>query len=71
MYIIVYKQVKKLISQYVCTCKSVYTKGYAINRVLTNAMEIIDKQYLLCYRTFLYNCQTNTKSIIYSKNSKK
>lgn len=31
MYKIVNKQVKFLTSQYIGTCKSVYTKGYAIN----------------------------------------
>ena len=46
-------------------------KGLYHKLSTNNAMEIIDKQYLLCYRTFLYNCQTNTKNIIYSKNLKK
>lgn len=31
MYVIVNKQVKKLTSQYIGTCKSAYTKGYALN----------------------------------------
>ena len=31
MYEIVNKQVKILTSQYIGTCKSVYTKGYALN----------------------------------------
>ena len=31
MYVIVNKQVKFLTSQYVGTCKSAYTKGYALN----------------------------------------
>ena len=31
MYVMVNKQVKFLTSQYVGTCKSVYTKGYALN----------------------------------------
>ena len=30
-YEILNKQVKFLTSQYICTCKSAYTKGYAIN----------------------------------------
>lgn len=30
MYVIVNKQVKFLTSQYIGTCKSVYTKGYAL-----------------------------------------
>ena len=30
-YEIVNKQVKFLTSQYICTCKSAYTKGYALN----------------------------------------
>ena len=34
-YEIVNKQVKFLTSQYVGTCKSAYTKGYALNWVLT------------------------------------
>ena len=32
---IVNKQVKFLTSQYIGTCKSAYTKGYALNGVLT------------------------------------
>ena len=32
---IVNKQVKILTSQYIGTCKSAYTKGYALNWVLT------------------------------------
>ena len=35
MYEIVNKQVKFLTTQYIGTCKSAYTKGYALNRVLT------------------------------------
>ena len=35
MYEIVNKQVKFLTSQYVGTCKGAYTKGYALNWVLT------------------------------------
>ena len=35
MYEIVNKQVKFLTSQYVGTCKSAYTKGCALNWVLT------------------------------------
>ena len=35
MYVIVNKQVKFLTSQHVGTCKSAYTKGYALNCVLT------------------------------------
>lgn len=35
MYVIVNKQVKFLPSQYIGTCKSAYTKGYALNWVLT------------------------------------
>ena len=31
MYVIVNKQVKFLTSQYIGTCKSAYTKGYALN----------------------------------------
>ena len=31
MYLIVNKQVKFLTSQYIDTCKSAYTKGYALN----------------------------------------
>ena len=31
MYVIVNKQVKFLTSQYIDTCKSAYTKGYALN----------------------------------------
>ena len=34
-YEIVNKQVKFLTTQYIGTCKSAYTKGYALNRVLT------------------------------------
>ena len=30
-YIILNKQVKILTSQYICTCKGAYTKGYALN----------------------------------------
>ena len=35
MYEIVNKQVKFLTSQYIGTCKSAYTKGYALNWALT------------------------------------
>ena len=35
MYVIVNKQVKFLATQYIGTCKSAYTKGYALNLVLT------------------------------------
>ena len=31
MYVIVNKQVKFLTTQYIGTCKSAYTKGYALN----------------------------------------
>ena len=40
MYKIVNKQVKFSTSQYVCTCKSAYTKGYALNLVLTDKPEL-------------------------------
>ena len=33
------KQVKILTSQYIGTCKSAYTKGYALNWALTNDMD--------------------------------
>ena len=36
MYEIVNKQVKFLTTQYISTCKSAYTKGYALNWVLTD-----------------------------------
>ena len=39
MYVIVNKQVKFLISQYIGTCKSAYTNGYALNWVLTIGSE--------------------------------
>ena len=38
---IVNKQVKILTSQYIGTCKSAYTKGYALNRVLTHEHPLV------------------------------
>ena len=35
MYVILNKQVKFLTSQCIGTCKSAYTKGYALNWILT------------------------------------
>ena len=35
-YVILNKQVKFLTSQYIGTCKSAYTKGYALNWALTS-----------------------------------
>ena len=43
-YVILNKQVKFLTSQYIGTCKSAYTKGYALNRVLTIRPVILIKQ---------------------------
>ena len=40
-YLIVNKQVKILTSQYIGTCKSAYTKGYALNWVLTKGIKNI------------------------------
>ena len=40
MYEIINKQVKFLTSQYIGTCKSAYTKGYALKRALTNIKRI-------------------------------
>ena len=41
-YIILNKQVKILTSQYVGTCKSFYTKGYALNLALTQQVLLQD-----------------------------
>ena len=40
MYEILNKQVKFLTTQYIGTCKSAYTKGYALNWALTTSQYI-------------------------------
>ncbi len=56
-YVILNKQVKYLTSQYIGTCKSAYTKGYALNRVLTlnNQEPCKILNYVARYITTTYN----------------
>ena len=49
IYLIVNKQVKFLTTQYIGTCKSAYTKGYALNWVLTKGIK--NSCILLIYGT--------------------
>ena len=48
-YVILNKQVKFLTSQYIVTCKSAYTKGYALNWVLTALLQVCKNKYLFGY----------------------
>ena len=57
MYVIVNNQVKFLTSQYIGTCKSAYTKGYALNWALTlnNQEPCKFLNYVARYITTTYN----------------